>query len=220
MALAVSAEIASNLNPNGSSQTLAFNSGGAGTNKWMLLCVTMANTVNFSSATYNGVAMTLVRNTQYSGLSQRQVFYVLENPDINTNDIVVNFSGSQFNNTSIYAVTLTDCGGNGVDGQSGASTSPNSDNLAGVTTGSMIYATGISNVGQSFDYVIDGNNETTEFQGHNVNKIVEGALSAAIVAGGTINIQTKTDSGNITNNHIEMLEFAAGGGGRRRVIII
>ena len=209
MALAVQGQGSINPNPNGSSYTWNFNSGASGTNKWLFIAVTMPSTVNFSSATYDGVAMTLIHNQLFSGYSQRQAFYILENPTSGIGkDLVLTFSGSQFSNISIYRASLTDCGGAGVRGVSGGSATPNSDNLAGVTTGSFIYATGISDNAQSNPYTIDGNSEATEFNGHNTNKIVEGAMSAAIVAGGTINIQTKADFGNITNNHVELLEAA------------
>jgi hypothetical protein len=220
MALAVQGQGAINANPNGSSYTWNFNSGASGTNKWLFIAVTMPNTVNFSSATYDGVAMTLVSSRQYSGISQRQAFYILENPTSGTTEpLVLNFTGGQFSNISIYRASLTDCGGAGVEASSGSTTTPHTDNLAGVTAGSFIYATGISDNAQNSDYVIDGNNEVTEFQGHNTNKIVEGAMSAAIVTGGTIAITTKADFGSITNNHVELLEAGGGGGGRRRIVI-
>ena len=218
MAIATVTQGASNQNPNGSSQTLGFNSGTTGTNRWLFVSVTMPSTVNFSSATYNGVSMTLIQNSFYSSLSQRQAFYILENPATGTNNIVINFSGSQFSNTSIYAVCVSGCGGYGNFGSNDASGTPHSQSLS-VSTGSVVYLTGISNTAQSSNYTIDGVSEATEFQGHNTNKIVEGALSAPIVSGGSITCTSTCDSGDVSNHRVELIE-SGGGGGSRRIIVV
>ena len=208
MAIAIGNKTASNLNPAASSQTLAHNQN-TGSDLTLMVVISMQNSVNFVGCTYNGVAMTLVRNHHFSGLSKRQATYVIQAPATGSNNIVVSFTGSQFNPTSIFACSFTGAGNYGAEAVNGGSTSPNSQSLT-IAANSIIYATGISNAAQSFGYDIGGSTRTNEFA-HNINAQVEGALSATGLAVGATNVTTKADSGNVTNYRIEITE--AGGGG-------
>lgn len=196
MAITIGSSSNSNQVPNTNFQTLSVNCTD-GTDKLLLVVVTMASTVNFSSASYNGVAMTLVSNRNFSGLSQRQAAFVLVNPDSGTNIFRVNFSGSQFNSTSIFAQSFTGANGVGNFITAGGQATPNLETLS-VSSGSVIYASGISNNAQSLGYEINGSTRTNKFT-HNTNKIVEGALSANNLTGGSVDVNTIADFGNITN---------------------
>ena len=217
MAIAKGNRTTSNLNPNGNIQTLAhtMNTGADGL---LLVVITMSNSTNFSSVTFDGVAMTQVRNQNFSGLSQRQGTFYLLNPNTGNKNIAVNFSGSQFNSTSIFAQSFVGASGIGNDGNSGASTTPNSQSLT-ISENSIIYLTGISSNAQSFGYDIGGATVSNHFT-HNTNKIVEGALSATGLSAGSQNVTTKADFGTISNYRVEILEAGATPPSRRRIFVV
>lgn len=204
MAIVIGNKTQSNLNPGASTQTLAHNQN-TGSNLGLLVVVTMANSVDFSSCSYNGVAMTLVRNTLFTSESQRQAAYYLANPSTGVNNIVVTFTGSQFNPTSIFAVSFT--GVNGVD-TSASNTSINTPNSQSLTilVNSVIYTSGISNNAQNTGYDIGGTTRGFEFS-HNTNVQVRGALSAIGLSAGSQNVTTKADFGNVTNFRVAIKEF-------------
>jgi hypothetical protein len=217
MAIAIGNKTASNQNPNGSTQTLAHNQN-TGSDLGLLVVITMANTVNFSGCTYNGTAMTLVQNINYSGQSQRCAAYYLQAPATGSNNIVVSFSGSQFNSTSIFAVSFTGAGNFGAFGVDGATTTPNSRSIT-IAANSIIYLTGLSSNAQNTQYTIGGSSRTFEFS-HNTNRVVRGALSATGLSAGATNVTTAADFGTVTNFRVEVQEAGGGGGGRRRIIIV
>ena len=217
MAIAVTNKTAANNNPNGGSQTWQHTTF-AGSDRTLVVVVTMANTTSFSSATYNGTAMTLVRNQEYSGQSQRAAIYILEDNDVGTNlDIVVNFTGSQFNNTSMFAFSMTGAGLDDVDASNGAVTTPNSQSLT-IQENSLIYATGLSSNTQNSQYSIGGTNRPFEFS-HNSNRQVRGALSVNNLSAGAQNVTTRADFGTVTNLRVAILEAGPAPSARRRIIL-
>ena len=217
MAIAIGNKTQSNQNPAGSSQTLAHTQN-TGSDRGLLVVITMANTVSFASATYNGTAMTLVQNINYGGQSQRCAAYYLQNPDTGNNNIVINFTGSQWNPTSIFAVSFTGAGNFGAFGSNGALTTPNSQSIT-IAANSIIYLTGLSANAQSFGYEIGGSTRTFEFS-HNTNRIVRGALSATGLSAGATNVTTKTNFNTVTNFRVEVQEAGGAPAGRRRIIIV
>lgn len=206
MAIAIGNKTQSNQNPNGTSQTLAHNQN-TGSDRGLLVVITMASTVNFSGCTYNGTAMTLVRNEFSSSEGQRVAGYYLANPDTGSNNIVVSFSGSQFNSTSIFAVSFTGAGGVDTSGWTNSASTPSSQSLT-IASNSIIYASGISGNAQNTGYDIGGSTRTFEFS-HNTNKVVRGALSATGLSAGATNVTTKADFGNVTNFRIAIQEASA-----------
>jgi hypothetical protein len=209
MAIAIGNKTASNQNPNGGTQTLSHNMS-TGADGTLLVVITMANTVSFSGCTYDGVAMTLVRNQNMGTLSQRQAMYILQAPSTGANNIVVTFSGSQFNNTSIFACSFTGAGGVDVHSGNGLSATPHSQSMT-IVANSIIYASGVSTQAQS-NYSIGGSTSTLEFQ-HSTNKQAAGALSATGLSAGATDVSTIATSGDITNSRIAILEAGGGGGG-------
>ena len=196
-----------NPNPNGSSYTYTTHNQNTGDNRFLFVAITMANTVNYSGVTWNGTSMTNINNNNRTGLSQRMAMYYLADPDTGTNDLVVSFSGSQFNPISLHIASFTGANSTiGINGQNGGTSTPHSRTMTGITANSYIFATGTSNTAQSNPYTFDGNNMTTAYNGHNTNKIVEGAWYQETTAGDYA-VVTKCDSGNITNDRVEILEF-------------
>jgi hypothetical protein len=206
MALTDGNKTFSNATPASNSATLAHNQD-VGSDGLLLAVVTMTNTVNFTSASYGGDPMTLILNQNFGGLSQRQCAFFIKNPKTGSNNFVINFSGQQWNPTSVSLISFLGSSGVGNNGVNGASATPNSQNLS-VSNGSMIYATGISINAQSFGYIIDGSTRTNLFS-HNTNRQVEAAISAQGLASGSKNVQTLANFGNITNVRIEIQEASS-----------
>jgi hypothetical protein len=191
--------------PNTNFRVFNHNSGASQSDKQLIVVVTMANTVNFGNATYNGVTMTPVLSQNFTGLSQRQRIYTLASPTDGTNQFRVDFTGNQWNGVSIACYTFIGCSGIGNFGINGGSTTPNSKTL-NCSNGSIIVATGISN--NAFqNFSIDGASLPTLYQ-HNINKQTAGAISNNVSAG-VIDVTSVVNTGNVTNVRVEMLE--AGG---------
>ena len=193
MALVIGNKTASLVNPNSGTQTWSHNQ-------------------NVGA----GVAMTLVRNQNMGALSQRQAMYILQAPSTGANNIVASYSGSQFNGTSLFAVSFLGAGG--VDTHAGTALlgSPNSQS-ANIVAGSVIYASGVSTQAMS-NYSIGGTTRTLEFQ-HNINDQVGGALSATGLSAGATDVTTITVSGDVTNSYIAILEAGVAPATRRRIHI-
>lgn len=204
MAIVIGNKTNSNQNPNSSTQTLSHNQN-VGTNGGLLVVITMASTVNFSSATYAGVAMTLVRNSLDSSEGQRVAAYYIANPNTGPNNIVINFTGTQFNFTSIFAVSFTGVDGVDTSAYTTSSSTPNSQSLT-ILSNSIIYASGISTQAQNTQYSIGGTSRTFEFNHSSSSKFVRGALSATGLSAGSTNVTTRADFSSVSNFRIAIKE--------------
>jgi len=189
------------VNPSSSSLSFSHNNP-PGDDTYLVMVVTMQNTVNFSTMRYNGVNMTLKRNQNFSGLSQRQGTYFIPSPSDGNNTVSVNFSASQFNPVSVAVMSFTGCIGLGNDIVGGGSNTSRSVDID-ISQNSMIYVTGISTSNQE-DYIIDGITTSNLFT-HNINKLVEGNLSTNLNSG-TITTTTITTNNTISNYSVEILE--------------
>lgn len=208
----------SNQNPNGNSQTLGVTCSN-GTDKGLFVVVTMANSTNFSSATYNGVSMLLIDNNQYPTASQRQCAFWLANPDSGTQyNLIINFTGSQFNNTSIMAQSFTGVSQATITNfaSSGLQNTPNIQNIT-INANDIIYLSGISGDAQSFDYQIAGITVTNLFA-HNTNRQVEGAFSTIGLSAGLTEVRTIANSNTITNHRWAISQSQSIS--RRKIIIV
>ena len=214
MALVIGNKTFSNPNPNATSYTQMHNQS-VGSNRGLLAVVTMPNNVNFSSATYGAVSMSLVQNILFSSESQRQVAYYLANPNEGFNAFRINFSGSQTNSISIALFSFTGADGIDTNSSNTSVTTPNSKSLT-ILTNSVIYASGISSNAQNTGYDIGGSTRAFEFS-HNTNIVVRGCLSATGLSAGSKNVITKADSGNVTNFRVAVKEYVPA---TRREIII
>lgn len=219
MALNLGNQTNSNQNPGGSTQTLAHNHNNAGGDDMLLVTIAMSNSVSVNSMTYNGVAMTQVRQDTSPNFSSRYATFRLMNPANGNNNIVVTFSGAQWSSTAIFAQSFSGASGTGNTGFEDASNTPHSRNL-NVSAGSRIFAMGNSNSAQNFGYVIDGVTQTNVGNGFNINNQVEAAYSQIIATAGSKTVNTVTDFGTITNYRIEIQEVAPAPSPTRRRIII
>lgn len=179
----------------------------AGTERLLIIMLTMANTVNYSGCTYGGQAMTQLYSINRGGLSQRMGFFYLIDPPTGNNTLRVNFSGNQWNPISIHARSFTGSAGIGNSARTGAQSTPHTQSLT-VSDDSLIMATACS-VNQILTIQIpQGSNRS--FATHNTNRQVgTGAISAnAGFAAGTYNIRTTSTFGSVTNDRVEILGTA------------
>lgn len=218
MALTAGSQTNSNLNPGGSTQTLAHNHSG-GVDGLLLVTIAMANTVSVTGMTYNGVAMTQIRQDVSTGISSRYASYYLLSPSTGSNNIVISFSGAQWSPTAIFAASFSGSGGIGNSGFNDLSATPHSQNLT-ISAGSIIFAMGNSTFAQSFGYVIDGVTLTNVGNGFNINNQVEAAYSSAISTAGSKPVNTVADAGTITNFRVEIQESAGPAPTRRRMWVL
>jgi len=191
--------------PNTNFRVFDHNSGTTQSDKHLVVVVTMANSVGYTGATYNGIPMIEVLQQNFSGLQQRQVVYKIANPTDGTNQFRINFNGNQWNGVSISCYTFVGCSGIGNFGVNGGSSTPNSKTLS-CSNGSIILATAISN--NAFqNFSIDNASLPTLYQ-HNINKQTAGVISNNVSAG-LIDVTSVVNYGNVTNVRVEILE--AGG---------
>jgi len=177
-----------------------------GSDGFLFVSFIMSNGRSYSGCTYGGQAMTLIKTQNFGGLQQRWACYGLLNPPTGSNNVVVQFSGAVNNPVSMFAVSFTGCSGAGNFATNGASSTPNSKTLS-VSSGSCIYATGISN--NAFTGIdIDGSSRPLEIQ-HNTNKQVGGALSLVGLSAGSTSVVTKVTWSSVSNSRVEIKEASA-----------
>jgi len=166
-------------------------------------CV-MTNTSSFTTATYGGVTMNQVFVSDFGGLSQTTKLFVLENPPTGDNILRINFTGSQFNPISLYALSCTgaEAGGNTIN--LADSLSPKTANIT-VSDGSYIYSYGISTSAITSIEIPQGDPRPSEFT-HNTNRQVRGGLSASSFTAGTYNIRHVTTFSSVTMQSYEIKE--------------
>jgi hypothetical protein len=205
-----------NPTPGASSQTQAHTHN-TGSNGLIIAQFTMSNTRTYSGCTYGGQAMTELYQINRSGLAQRMCFFYLENPPTGNNDLVVSFSGAQWNPISIHIRSFTDCGGVGASSRSGASSTPNTKTLT-VEEDSLIMITSCSINVVLTQEIPDGTTRT--FTTHNTNRqVATGAISAnAGHSAGTIDLKATSTSGSVSLDRTEIKGLSAGSA-RRRIII-
>jgi len=208
----------SNPTPGASSYTFNHNQN-TGSDGVLIVAITMASTVNYSSVTYGGQAMTLVYNQNRTGLSQRMAFYSLDTPPTGNNNVVINFSGSQWNPISIHARSFTGCGGIGNITNTGGVATPNIKSLT-ISQDSLVMVTACSINAITSIEIPQGTVRT--FVTHNTNRQV-GTGAISVDGGhnaGSISLETNSTFGNITLDAVEILASGGSGGGSRRRILI
>jgi len=209
MAIAIGTRTTANVAPGATSYTFAH-SHNVGADGVLLVALCMSNTVNYTGVTYNGVAMTERLNYNSTELSQRWAFYELASPATGSNNVIISFTGSQWNPISATAQSFTGATTGGAIGNNDAASTPHSQTLT-IATNSIIYLMGISTQTQSFGYDINGSTRTNLFA-HNTNRQVEAALSATGIGAGSIACVTKADFAIISNVRIEIREGGGGSG--------
>lgn len=175
-----------------------------GDNGLIIAQFTMSNARTYTSCTYGGVAMTQLYQINRSGLSQRMAFFYLENPPTGTNQLRVNFNGSQWNPISMHIRSFTDCGGVGASTRVGGQSTPNNGSLT-VEDDSLIMTTSCSINAILTQQIPTGTNRT--FTTHNTNRqVATGAISAdAGHSAGSISLRATSTFGSLSLDRTEIL---------------
>lgn len=204
MALVIGNKTANLGTPASTTQTFSHN-GSVGANGYLYLATAMSNAVNYSSATYAGVSITPFASTTTSVTNTTLQFWQLANPATGVNNIVLTFSGAQFNPVSSFVFSVS--GGNGFGNivADNTATSPNSTTIA-VSANSYVFGLMISGNGTSNAITIDGSSRPLEYT-HAINNYASGALSASLTAG-TKNVSVSGLS-DVAAFYFELKEFAA-----------
>lgn len=197
-----------NQTPSNSTYTFSHNQN-VGNGKYLLIYVCMSNSVNYTSCTYNGVTMSLLLNFNSAFLGQRWAVFGLSNADSGSNNVILNFSGTQWNPISVSVLSFTSCKGVGVVGNNDVTTSPNPQTNK-YNPNSAVAVFGVSGTNQTTQYTVGGNNVAFDFL-HNTGQIVRGGVFNPIPSFGDLTVTTFADSGgSISNTRIELLDYVAG----------
>tara|TARA_Y100001937_G_C7125552_1_gene334741 strand:- start:1113 stop:1775 length:663 start_codon:yes stop_codon:yes gene_type:complete len=207
-----------NPTPGANSHTIAHTQN-TGSNRLLVVQLTMANTVNYSGVTYGGQALTQLHNTNRGGLSQRMAFFYLVDPPTGNNNCVISFTGSQWNPVSIHIRSFTDSGGVGNYVRSGASSTPNTKSITVSQDDSLIMITSCSTYSILTQQIPQGTNRN--FVTHNTNKqVATGAISAnAGHSAGTVSLRATSSQVSLSLDRVEIKGLAGSGSSRRRIII-
>ena len=164
---------------------------------------TMSNSRNYSGCTYGGQAMTQLYQINRSGLSQRMAFFYLENPPTGSNNLVVSFSGSQWNPISLHIRSFTNSGGVGASTRTGGQSTPNNGSLT-VEDDSLIMITSCSINAITSQQIPQGTNRT--YTQHNTNRqVATGAISAdGGHSAGSVALRSTSTFGSITLDRTEI----------------
>lgn len=202
---------ASNPTPASASYTIAHNMN-TGSDGLLIVMLTMSNARTYSGVTYDGTAMTQLYQINRSGLSQRMAFFYLQNPSTGNNNMVISFSGSVWNPISIFIHSFTGSGGIGNSLRTGGQTTPNAQSLTVSQDDSLVMATACSINAISTIEIPQGT--SVSFTTHNTNRQVgTGAISSnSGFSAGSINIETNSTFGSVTNDRTEILGLGGGGG--------
>lgn len=179
---------------------------------------TMSNSVNYTSCTYGGVAMTQLYQINRSGLGQRMAFFYLLNPPIGNNTLRVNFSGPQWNPISTHIRSFTNSVGIGNSLRSGGGPTPNVKSLS-VSNDSLIMITSCSINAITSQQIPTGANQS--YTQHNTNRqVATGAISSnAGHSAGSISLTATATFGNLSLDRTEILGVSAPISSRRRIIV-
>jgi hypothetical protein len=202
---------ASNPTPASASYTIAHNMN-TGSDGLIIVMLTMNQIRSYTGVTYGGVAMTQLYTIQRGGLSQRMAFYYLQSPPTGNNDMVISFSSTVWNPISIFIHSFTGSGGIGNSLRTGGQSTPNIQSLTISQDDSLVIATACSvNVITSIE-IPQGT--SVSFTTHNVNRQVgTGAISGnSGFSAGSIDIETNSTFGSVTNDRTEILGLGGGGG--------
>ena len=175
MVIALGLRTTQNPNPNGSNPYTISHTHGTSLNSVIIANFIMTNSRQFTTCTYGGIAMSLIANQNFGGLSQTTRTYILQDPPSGNNFLSINFSGGQFNAISIYCRSLQGAkiSTNPPTLLSGAS-SPRVCTINNVSNGSVLFTYAVS-IGNIFSLTTPGSTTITEFQ-HNTNRQVRGCL--------------------------------------------
>jgi hypothetical protein len=223
MAIAIGNASNQNPTPGASTYTYSTHNQNTGADGFLYLEVCISATYTISSATWNGVSMTL-HDTNLSGNppNLRLYRYYLASPATGTNDLVLTFNTSYVTSLGFYLQSFTGCSGISDSAFTGLTNSPHNDTMS-VSAGDVLFGSGMSLYTISIvnidgtDYFSPNFTANGSVEGDRWTGQISGVLSA-----GTSN--SEMDAGapsfQTTNHWVLFGEASGGGGGRRRIIIV
>lgn len=210
-----------NPTPGGSTSTTAHTQD-SGSDRGLLVSITLGSSISVLSVTYNGVAMTEISTGVATGISQRFHTFFLEDPATGTNNIVVTYSANQWSPISLAAYSFTNCGGSGDTDIVLVAADPATMSLS-CSDDSLVFARGQAYQAAGNPAItIDGtgyNAANCDFQ-HNTNSQAWGKLGTNTVAAGTIAVLADCTTGGSVGQAIEILGVTAPVTGRRRIMMV
>tara|TARA_R110001592_G_scaffold63800_1_gene195728 strand:+ start:3074 stop:3742 length:669 start_codon:yes stop_codon:yes gene_type:complete len=183
-----------------------------GSDRFLVVQFTMFNIRTYTSCTYGGQSMTQLYQINRGGLSQRMVFFYLQDPPTGNNTLRVNFNNSVFNPISIHARSFTDCGGIGNSVRTGGLSTPNTQNLTVSQDDSLVMITSCSINAILTQQIPTGTNRT--FVTHNTNRqVATGAISANTgESAGVISLRASSTFGSVTLDRTEIKGLSSSSG--------
>ena len=204
MALAIGNKTFDLNTPSASSRTFSHNQN-TGSDGYLYILVACPS-VTVTGVTYNGVAMTNVGTQTPTVYGTQWTFWKLAAPATGANNVVVSFSGGQYNPTSTYVVSTTGSSGSGNVVFDDTATSPNTNSIT-VSANSIVMCGLLAGNTTSHNITIDGSSRTLDFT-HSINNGTSGALSAVLTSGSkTTSVSNNTD---VAGYFMEILEAAGG----------
>lgn len=205
MALTVGNKTTDLNTPVTTTRTFAHNNGG-GSNNYLFLLLCMDASSDYSGVTYNGVSMTQVTVWTTTTTNERWAWYKLASPATGSNNIVITFTAAPFNPVSSFAVSFSNCAGEGNFVTDDTASSPNSTTIT-VSANSLIIGAAAAGANTGKDITLDGSSRTLEFT-HSVYNFHYAALSAGGHTAGSKTVSV-SNSANVAGFYIEIKEAAS-----------
>lgn len=184
--------------PNGSPFSITTHTHNSGANGYLF--VTIASpAISIASVTWDGVAMTLVR--QESPTYAFWSIWRLASPAVGNKTLTVTPSSGNWNNTSTTINSFLDCSGVGNTAYNGSPNNPVTTSLT-ILANSMLLGTAIGGNGTTaYIGLPQGSNRTLDYN-NNISNFTWGAVSPSLTAG------TKTcESGSTATGVIMVAEI-------------
>ena len=179
----------------------------AGSDKYIVVISVMANTTSYTGCTYNGTAMTEIRqdvSTSYG----RMVIYGLATSDSGSNNVSLSLAADQYNPVSTMVVSFTGCGGVGNDGFT-EDAGPPATTTYSVSENSVIIGHILTGTATSTSIEIpNGTTIGLDITNANVNNIHNAGVSGSLSSGSVVS----EGNGN-TTVAIQTVEITEAGGG-------
>ena len=196
MALAYTGRSYYNAIPQGS--TCSFNHTQATGADGHLIVAVASPALSVSSVTYGGVSMTLADTQRNNYYSTYWSFWELDAPATGSNQVVVTFSGGQWNSTSVNAFSFTGCSGAGTPSYYNTPvTNKNTTSLI-VSENAFFIATGMGSGVNNEGLEVPNNTSITKLYTHGVNNYVWGGVKTTGLSAGAMTWATT----NVNNNSI------------------
>lgn len=181
----------------------------------VLVLIIVTPTVNVSSVTYGGQAMTSKRNYYDTNYTVYHRVYELTNPPTGSNTVQVTLASPQYNPISAVAYSFTGSDGVGTLANTTTAATPQTLSLT-ISAGSMIIGSVLCGNATGANLEIPQNTARTLQYIHNVNNFTWGACSPGLSAGATLCESNASATMSLTLTEIKEIATTAA----RRIFIV